>query len=76
MPSSRWPGVTQFDALSLLENWVEKGEAPDVMIASRSSGGVTERSRPIYPYPLLARYSGRGNPRQASSFVPYDPARP
>ena len=30
------PGLTEFDALTLLENWVEKGQAPDVMIASRS----------------------------------------
>ena len=65
------PGLTDFDALTLLENWVEKGEAPDVMIASRKVNGVTERTRPIYPYPVLARYSGQGDPKQASSFVPY-----
>jgi feruloyl esterase len=63
------PGFTQFDALTLLENWVEKGQAPDVMIASRLVNGVVERSRPIYPYPLLARYSGTGDPKQAASFV-------
>ena len=69
------PGLTDFDALTLLENWVEKGEAPDVMIASRKVNGVTERTRPIYPYPVLARYSGQGDPKQASSFVPYQPKR-
>jgi Tannase and feruloyl esterase len=67
------PGLTDFDALTLLENWVEKGQAPDVMIASRKVNGVTERSRPIYPYPMLARYSGKGDPKQASSFVPHVP---
>jgi Tannase and feruloyl esterase len=67
------PGLTEFDALTLLENWVEKGQAPDVMIASRKVNGVTERSRPIYPYPTLARYSGQGDPKQASSFVPHVP---
>ena len=55
--------------------WVEKGQAPDVMIASRTVNGVTERTRPIYPYPLLARYMGHGDSRQASSFVPFDPTR-
>jgi hypothetical protein len=29
------PGLTDFDALTLLENWVEKGQAPDVLIARR-----------------------------------------
>jgi hypothetical protein len=38
------------------------------MIASRKVNGVTERTRPIYPYPLLARYLGQGDSKQASSF--------
>jgi feruloyl esterase len=67
------PGLSDFDALTLLENWVEKGAAPDVMIARRLVNGAVERSRPIYPYPLRARYAGTGDPRQASSFVPVDP---
>jgi len=69
------PGLSEFDALTLLENWVEKGQAPDVLIASRKVNGVTERTRPIYPYPMLARYSGHGDPRQASSFAPVEPKR-
>ena len=70
------PGFAQFDALTLLENWVEKGEPPDVMIASRMVDGALERSRPIYPYPLRARYAGQGDPNEASSFVAHDPAAP
>ena len=69
------PGLTEFDAMTLLENWVEKGQAPDVMLASHKVNGVTERTRPIYPYPILARYSGNGDPKQPSSFVPLDPKR-
>jgi feruloyl esterase len=67
------PGLTNFDALTLLENWVEKGQAPDVLVAQRLANGAVERSRPIYPYPVLARYSGSGDPKQAASFVPFDP---
>ena len=70
------PGLTDFDPLTLLENWVEKGQRPDVMIAGRSANGVTERTRPIYPYPMLARYSGQGDAKQAASFVPFDPSSP
>ena len=40
------PGLTEFDAL---ENWVEKGQAPEKLIASRLSNGVVERSRPVFP---------------------------
>jgi feruloyl esterase len=69
------PGLTDFDALTLLENWVEKGQAPDVLIARRTANGAVERSRPIYPYPVLARYSGSGDPKQAASFRPHDPTR-
>jgi feruloyl esterase len=67
------PGLTEFDALSALEKWVEKGETPAKLIASRSNNGAVERSRPVFPYPVLARYSGKGDLKQADSFVPFDP---
>ena len=69
------PGLTEFDALTALENWVEKGQAPENLIASRSASGVVERSRPVFPYPVLARYSGKGDPKQADSFLPFDPSQ-
>jgi Tannase and feruloyl esterase len=68
------PGLTNFDALTLLENWVEKGQAPDVLMARRVANGIVERSRPVYPYPIKARYLS-GDPRQAASFEPVDPTR-
>jgi feruloyl esterase len=67
------PGFTEFDAMTALENWVEKGQAPDQLIAGRLSNGVVERTRPVFPYPVLARYPGKGDPKQADSFVPFDP---
>jgi len=66
------PGLTEFDALTALENWVERGQAPEKLIASRSSNSVVERSRPVFPYPVQARYSGKGDPKRAESFVPFD----
>jgi feruloyl esterase len=68
------PGLTEFDAVTRLENWVEKGQAPEKLIVWRSSNGVVERSRPVFPYPVLARYSGKGDPRQADSFIAFDPS--
>ena len=69
------PGPTEFDALTALENWVERGQAPEKLIAQRSSSGIVERSRPVYPYPILAHYSGKGDPKRADSFVPFGPSR-
>ena len=68
------PGLTEFDALTALENWVEKGLAPEKLTASRLTNGVVERSRPVFPYPILARYSGKGDAKQADSFVRFDPS--
>ncbi len=68
------PGLTEFDTLTALENWVERGQAPEKLIAQRSSNGFVERSRPVYPYPILAHYSGKGDPKRADSFVPVDPS--
>ena len=69
------PGLPYFDALSALEECVEHGRAPDKLIAGRLEYDVVQRTRPVYPYPVLARYSGRGDPRRAESFVPLQPAR-
>ena len=69
------PGYTEFDTLTALEHWVEKGHPPERLIVGRLKDGVLERTRPVYPYPLVARYSGTGDPTQASSFVPVDPSR-
>ena len=68
------PGLTEFDTLTALEKWVETSEPPTMLIASSSVNGVRERSRPVYPYPILARYAGHGDPKHADSFEPFDPS--
>lgn len=67
------PGFTEFDSFTALENWVEKGIAPDKLVVSRRNNTTAERSRPVYPYPVQARYSGRGDPTRPESFEPFDP---
>jgi hypothetical protein len=69
------PGLTDFDALTALETWVEKGEPPEKLIACRSVKGAVDRCRPVFPYPILAHYSGKGDPTQVGSFVPFDPSQ-
>ena len=67
------PGADQFDAQSALENWAERGAAPDSMIASHSEGEGAARhvafSRPLCPYPQQARYDGKNDPTLAGSFA-------
>ena len=67
------PGFTEFDSISALEGWVEKGQAPDKFIACRLAEGVIERCRPVFSYPIVTRYSGKGDAKRAESFVPLDP---
>ncbi len=69
------PGLTEFDALTALENWVEKGQPPEKLIACRLANGIVERCRPLFPYPVLAHYSGKSDPKQADSFIRYDPSQ-
>jgi len=62
------PGPDTFDALTALEQWVEHGKAPDAIIASHSTKGVIDRTRPLCPYPQVAVYLGSGDPNRAESF--------
>jgi feruloyl esterase len=75
------PATDQFDMLSALVDWVENRDAPAQMIATaRGAGNVggvnlevpgnwaANRTRPLCPYPRIARYRG-GDPERAESFV-------
>src|SRR3954471_14589630 len=62
------PGPNQFDHLAALEQWVEKGVAPDKLIATHSTNGKIDRTRPLCPYPQVARWKGTGSTDDAASF--------
>ena len=76
------PATDQFDLLTPLVAWVERGQAPGSVSASaRGSGNVAganadvpptwsaTRTRPLCPYPTVARYGGSGDIESAASFV-------
>jgi len=63
------PGPNTFDAVGALEQWVEKGVAPGKIIASHSTGGAVDRTRPLCPYPQVARWKGTGSIDDAANFV-------
>lgn len=62
------PGPNSFDAIAALEQWVEKGIAPDKLIATRSVDGKVVRSRPLCPEPQVAKYIGSGSIDAAENF--------
>jgi feruloyl esterase len=55
----------QFEMLDAIVDWVEHGKAPGRVLARTSSGAAL--SRPLCPYPAVARYKG-GDPSEAASF--------
>ena len=59
------PGADGFDSLAALDRWVDSGQAPDEVIATREDGKL---SRPLCRYPTLPHYKGDGDPAVASSF--------
>ena len=63
------PATDSIPVFTALVNWVEKGAAPDSIVASSSTtapaaygwalpAGATTRVRPLCPYPQYARYIG------------------
>ena len=75
------PSTDQFDGLAALVAWVENGVAPDRIEATARGPGnpagvngdvpgtwSADRTRPLCPYPLVARYTG-GDVERASSFT-------
>lgn len=80
--SSGGIATDQYDALAALVDWVERGVAPDRIVArargAGNPGGVNnevpstwavDRTRPLCPYPKVARYNGTGDVERAESFT-------
>ncbi|MBB5685938.1 tannase/feruloyl esterase family alpha/beta hydrolase [Sphingobium boeckii] len=73
-------GPNSFDALSTMENWVEKGQAPDALKANVAARQFTPGAKPaaalqfpnwtqtLCKFPEMARYSGQGDVKDASNW--------
>ena len=62
-------GCDNAQRLGALIDWVESGKAPASIPASRVAGGKVTRTRPLCPYPQVAKYKGSGSIDEASSFA-------
>jgi hypothetical protein len=61
-------GTDQFDPMTAVIDWVEKAKAPDVLLAARVVDKRVVRTRPLCPYPQVARYQGHGSIDAAENF--------
>jgi feruloyl esterase len=66
-------GPDSVDWAAAIDDWVEKGKAPDRLIAQKRSGfgpaATVSRSRPLCAYPQRAVYSGSGSTDDAANFT-------
>ena len=60
-------GPFVFDALSVIDTWVEKHRAPKRIVVSEPPGKPA-MTRPLCPYPQVAKYRGKGSTNDASNF--------
>lgn len=84
------PGADYFDMLPVLARWVERGEAPDRIVAAKFKdgnwvdqklqgkepqfhepyrSGKPDATRPLCPYPAVARWTGQGDTGSAAHFA-------
>ena len=62
-------GCDTFDKLSVIDAWVDRGEAPERIVASKFDDGKLQRTRPLCAYPAEARYKGTGDTKDAANFI-------
>jgi len=62
-------GADQHALVTAIIDWVETGKAPEFMLARKiEEDGRVSRSRPLCPYPEVARYDGTGSIDDAANF--------
>ena len=63
------PGTDTFDKVKVLEEWVEQGKAPSKIVASHSTAGKVDKTRPLCAYDQTAKYNGSGETNDAANFT-------
>src|SRR5215467_11589773 len=67
------PADPQHSIYSALEQWVEKGTAPERIIATKSSSDMApvpaKMTRPLCAFPKVAQYKGSGDTNDEANFV-------
>ncbi len=72
----RGAGPTPAGTQSALIRWVEEGKALDRLLGEvKDASGKVLRTRPLFPFPQFAKYSGTGSSDDAANFVAATPAK-
>ncbi len=72
----RGAGPSPSGTQAALVRWVEEGKAPDQLLGqAKGNDGKVLRTRPLFPFPQFAKYSGAGSTADAANFVAATPAR-
>jgi feruloyl esterase len=79
-------GAAAIDALGAMEQWVEQGQAPDMIVGAHVDSesrrdflhlplnmSSAQFTRPHFPYPLQARYKGTGDTSDYRNFMAVEP---
>jgi hypothetical protein len=67
---TRVPAPSPAEMIGALIRWVEQGQAPAVLIADLpDKTGKPIRTRPLFPYPQVAKYKGTGSTDEAVNFI-------
>ena len=61
-------GPNVFETMPVIAQWVEKKKAPEQIVASHLTDGKVDRTRPLCPYPQVAKYKGSGSIDDAANF--------
>jgi pimeloyl-ACP methyl ester carboxylesterase len=70
----RGAGCTPIGLMDAIIHWVEEGKAPDKLMAEkRDSARKVIRTRPLFPYPQVAKYKGSGSTDEAENFGAHTP---
>jgi feruloyl esterase len=62
-------GPNVFDMMPAISQWTEGGKAPTEVIAAHKTKATVDRTRPLCPYPQIAKYKGTGSIDEARNFV-------
>ena len=63
------PGPDDVDWLKLIRDWVENNRAPGRIILSKKVNNKVTMTRPVFPFPKVATYSGKGDTNLEKNFV-------
>jgi hypothetical protein len=69
MPGAFQPNPPVFNVLPAIEDWVERGKAPDQLLGTYTDeSGKAIRTRPLCAYPKVPAYKGSGDTDKAENF--------